>query len=147
MLRHLQQTLAAHPDLAEGLAPPELLHPSEQAKLDTLRVLKRRRDWLLGRWTAKHLVQQHLLETTAALHPLPAILIAADPDGAPFAALGVSSREDSSLLHQQAGEASLPFQRMALSLSISHSGDRAFCALIDEPGATVGADLELIEPR
>ena len=137
MLRYLQQTLAAHPDLAEGMAPAGLLHPTEQAKLDSFRVLKRRRDWLLGRWTAKRLIQQYLLETTTARHPLPAILIAADPDGAPFAALGVSSGED---------EASAP-QRLPISLSISHSGDRAFCALIDEPGVSVGADVELIEPR
>lgn len=147
MLRHLQQTLAAHPDLADGLAPAGLLHPSEQAKLDSLRVLKRRRDWLLGRWTAKHLIQQYLEETTAARHPLPAIVIATDPDGAPFAALGVSSGEGLSAPGQESFESGPPVQRLALSLSISHSGDRAFCALIDEPGVSVGADLELIEPR
>ncbi len=136
MVRQLVQTLADYPSLAEGLAPPGLLHPSEQARLDTLRVLKRRRDWLLGRWTAKHLVQQYLGESSPTLRPLSQIVIQADPDGAPFAALGVSSDGSSAVM-----------SRLPLSLSISHSGDRSFCALIDEPGEQVGADLEMIEPR
>jgi 4'-phosphopantetheinyl transferase len=132
MLLHLLQTLAAHPALAEGVAPPGLLHPSEQAQLDAFRVVKRRRDWLLGRWTAKHLIQQYLFATTATHHSLPAILILPASDGAPYA----------SLLTTPVSE---PASR--LSLSISHSADRSFCALTDEPGATVGADIERIEPR
>ena len=142
MLIHLLQTLAAYPTLAEGIAPPDLLHLSEQAQLDAFRVVKRRRDWLLGRWTAKHLVQRYLFETTTIRHTLPTILIAADPDGAPYAALDTQFAVHP--LHP-----SLPtlHSRLPLSLSISHSGDRAFCALTGEEGATVGADIELIEPR
>ena len=137
MLLHLLQTLTAHPTLAEGIAPPDLLHPSEQAQLDAFRMAKRRRDWLLGRWTAKHLVQQYLVKTLGGeTPPLPAILIAADPDGAPYA-----------ILDSQSPPHLLRLLASLFSLSISHSGDRAFCALTDGPGATVGADIERIEPR
>jgi 4'-phosphopantetheinyl transferase len=89
-------------------------------------VPKRRRDWLLGRWTAKHLLREYLKQASAP-PSLDAIVIRADADGSPYATL--------------AGD------RLLFSLSISHSGAYAFCALTDEAGATVGADVEMIEPR
>jgi 4'-phosphopantetheinyl transferase len=134
---HLLQTVAAHPDLAIGQAPEGLLHPLEEAHLAGLRVVKRRREWLLGRWTAKQLVRMYLTRQGGqALPSLATILILADADGAPYAALAssASARADA-------------FVRLPLSLSISHSGDRALCALDDRPGVTVGADIERIEPR
>ncbi|MBX7235635.1 MAG: 4'-phosphopantetheinyl transferase superfamily protein [Caldilineales bacterium] len=175
MLLHLLQTLAASPTLAEGIAPPGLLHPTEQAHLDAFRVVKRRRDWLLGRWTAKHLVQQYLMQIQGGetqggetqggetqggetqggetqggetqggeTPPLRAILILAAPDGAPYAALA-----DNATRNTQHAITNLqsPISTLPLSLSISHSADRAFCALTDEPETTVGADIERIEPR
>ncbi len=134
MLLHLQQSLAAHPALVEGQAPLGLLHPSEQAQLDAFRVVKRRRDWLLGRWTAKHLVQQYLAQTLGGeTPPLRAILIVAAADGSPQV-----------ILDPQYAISNL---QSPISISISHSGDRAFCALTDEPEARVGADIERVEPR
>ncbi len=157
MLLHLLQTLAAHPSLAEGVAPPDLLHPTEQATFDGLRVVKRRRDWLLGRWTAKHLIQQYLFDTTATRHPLPALLILPSPDGAPQAFLAPQSFDSAqdkppiSNLQSPISNNQSPIPNLQspipLSLSISHSADRSFCALTDEPGTTVGADIERIEPR
>lgn len=150
MLLHLLQTLAASPTLAEGIAPPDLLHPTEQVHLDAFRVVKRRRDWLLGRWTAKHLVQQYLMQVQGGetqggeTPPLRAILILPTPDGAPYAALA-----DDATRHTQHAITTnqSPISNLPLSLSISHSAGRSFCALTDEPGATVGADIERIEPR
>ena len=55
----------------------------------------------------------------------------ADPDGAPYAALV----ENGGL------------RRLDLSLSISHTGQLAFCALCDQPGLAVGADVERVEAR
>lgn len=122
----LLQSLDATAGLAEGIAPPGLLSEEEHARCEAFRVLKRRRDWLLGRWTAKHLIHAYLSENDAP-PPLDAIIIRADPDGAPYAALGD--------------------ERLPLSLSISHSGPFSFCALTDRQGAAVGADVEMIEPR
>jgi 4'-phosphopantetheinyl transferase len=90
------------------------------------KVAKRKRDWLLGRWTAKHLVQTYLAITHNRPAPLDQIEILADVDGAPYARLGM---------------------RLPLSLSISHSGRESFCALCDENAGYVGADIEQIEPR
>ena len=69
---------------AEG-RPLAFLSPSERSVLGGLRFAKRRQDWLFGRWTAKHLVRSALSEYRDA--PLVSISIAADPDGAPFAAM------------------------------------------------------------
>jgi 4'-phosphopantetheinyl transferase len=106
------------------------LSPAERETLATLRYPKRRREWLLGRWTAKHLLQR--ARPAYAALPLDAITVGNDPDGAPYLAV--------------AGEGRLP-----LSLSISHRNDRAFCALLAPTPMmltpVVGADLELVEPR
>jgi 4'-phosphopantetheinyl transferase len=125
----LLQTLGAHPALARADAPPGLLAPAEQTQLASLRVEKRRRDWLLGRWTAKHLLQAYLQQEIGRPFPLDGLLIGQDPDGAPYAAT-----------------AGPPSERLPLSISISHSGDRAFCALADEPGVSIGADTEMVRP-
>jgi 4'-phosphopantetheinyl transferase len=118
--------------------PPGFLSPAERAAFARLTFAKRRREWLLGRWTAKHLLQfsQHL-------HPTPsldAVTVGNDPDGAPYLSV---AREG----------------RLPLSLSISHREERAFCALLHSPlpassdassaavGAAIGADVERIEPR
>lgn len=122
----LLQSLDDAAGLADGVAPAGLLSEEERGRYEMFRVPKRRRDWLLGRWTAKHLVRAYLSKKGRPT-PLDEIIIRADPDGAPYAALRS--------------------ERLRLSLSISHSGAFSFCALTDQPGATVGADLEMIEPR
>lgn len=169
-VRCLLQSTAAHPALEAGLPPEGLLAPVEQARCDQFKVAKRRRDWLLGRWTAKHLVRAHLLDaegqplalerslSPGARHPaqerslsaggrhqaqadlleidddrlaLNHIIIGADGDGAPYAALAQGVDEE----------------RLQLSLSISHAGTLSFCALCSEPGLAAGADVERVEPR
>jgi 4'-phosphopantetheinyl transferase len=133
-----EETEAAAEGCLDGEAGPSLrllsfLSPAEQAVLAGLRFPKRRREWLLGRWTAKRLLRRAHPEYADL--PLSAITVGNDPDGAPYLAV--------------AGEG-----RLSLSLSISHRDDRAFCALlappagqVDSPYSGVGADLELVEPR
>jgi 4'-phosphopantetheinyl transferase len=120
--------------------PPEwFLSPTELARYASFRFDKRRRDWLLGRWTAKRLLQAVQFERTGQFAPLETFEIANDADGTPYA---------------------IPnSQRRALSLSISHSHDWAFCACLSplaepiawarvpSPSAGLGADMEWIEPR
>lgn len=130
-VRCLLQSVAAHPALEAGLPPDGLLAPIERTRWEQFKVAKRRRDWLMGRWTAKHLVQEHLALNYGARTALDAIVIDADPDGAPYAAL----IENGGL------------RRLDLSLSISHTGQLAFCALCAQPGLAVGADVERVEAR
>ncbi len=109
-----------------GQGTPHFLSPSERRTYDRLRFPKRRNEWLLGRWTAKQLLKRCLngYEELA----LTAISVGADPDGAPY--LSVQ------------GEGRLP-----ASLSISHRGGRAVCALSPALSPAIGVDLERVEPR
>ncbi|MFN8498985.1 MAG: 4'-phosphopantetheinyl transferase superfamily protein [Anaerolineae bacterium] len=133
----LVQPISAHPALTAGNAPVGLLGSTESARLAKLTIPKRRRDWLLGRWTAKHLLQEYLRHVTHTQVPLDALAIGNDPDGAPFATLR---------------------SRLPVSLSISHSGAYSFCAvaplfthctLVGAPAEKIeiGADIERIEHR
>ena len=121
----LLQSTTDHPGLVRGLAPRALLGTRETAVYRALTHDKRRRDWLLGRWTAKHLLRD--AGEPAALAGL-AILAAAD--GAPEVWL-----ED--------GDELRPLPR---ALSISHAQGVAFCATL-EGSATLGADIETIAAR
>lgn len=98
------------------------LSPFERNHLATLRFPKRRADWLLGRATAKATVLQHL--NTNLSHSQ--ISIQAAADGAP--------------------EVWIHGQIQPLTLSISHSGGAAFCA-VTPSGTPMGCDLETVEPR
>jgi 4'-phosphopantetheinyl transferase len=131
MIHWLLQSTSDHPDLARGIAPAGLLSDAEQARLATLKTNKRRCDWLLGRWTAKHLVLRYVEQQTGLRLLLAALTIGTDPDGAPR----LIADSPYHLLPAIAN----------LQLSISHSGDRALCALLE--GAHIGADIERIEPR
>jgi 4'-phosphopantetheinyl transferase len=107
------------------------LAPSEREYLATLRHPLRRRDWLLGRWTAKRLVQEILPDGFARAEE---ISVAYEPSGAP--ALYVHNR------------------RCGLALSISHCEGWAFCAVAGkpragepragEPSIHIGADIERV---
>ncbi len=111
------------------------LSPPEQARLATLQVAKRRREWLLGRWTAKRLVQAHLVAAGLREPALAALEITPAPDGSPQ--LGAVAQADDPVL----GAA-----LRTLRLTISHSGERAFCALA--PAQTlIGADIENVAPH
>ncbi len=163
MIHWLIQSLDDCPDALHAGGRFDWLNDEERQRSSSFKVEKRRRDWLLGRWTAKNLVQRFLRETTSQEWPLDQIAISADADGAPYA----------STQHQLvSGEEQQ--QRLPLSLSISHSHGMAFCTIVresdehddlrypnddsrhaDDAGAsaqrtghfTVGADIETIEQR
>ena len=99
------------------------LTPNERARCDAFRFEKRRLDWLLGRWTAKQ----------ARLHveKLP------EPDIGRFE---VASADDGAPLPLLDGE------RFEIGLSLSHSNDRALCA-VSRDVPTLGCDIEFVEPR
>jgi 4'-phosphopantetheinyl transferase len=85
-----------------------------------LRVRRRRRDWRLGRFTAKAAVGSWLSVAPERVEILPA------PDGAP--------------------EAWVDGERAPVSVSLSHRAGRALAVVAQAP-AVVGCDLECVEPR
>ena len=111
-----------HALLQQG-APPSLaaFSPEERRRAAAMRVERRRKDFLLGRWTAKCLIASVLRRTAG-----PDIEVRTAPAGQPMAFAG--------------GE------RLPVSISISHRAGLALAAL-DDAGAPLGADLERIEPR
>lgn len=98
------------------------LSEREQALLATLRFEKRRRDWRLGRWTAKELLRR---SPDVADCPAAELEIIAAADGAP--------------------EVWRQGERLDQGISITHRENRAVAALT--PEGRVGCDLEVIEPR
>ncbi len=120
MISHLYwltQTLA---DVPEG---ESWLSDGERRILSGLRFDKRRKDWLLGRWTAKRaLCAAQALESPI----LSTIEIRAAADGAP--------------------EAFRDGEPADVAISISHSNARSFCA-VGPPRVSMGCDLELMEAR
>ena len=115
----LEQTEA---DLPANL---DWLSAGEAACLDALRVPKRRRDWQLGRWTAKRALSAYL-SIPGNAQSLSDIEIRQAPSGVPEAFVGG--------------------QPAPLSMSLSHSNGTALCTLAPF-GAALGCDLELIEAR
>jgi 4'-phosphopantetheinyl transferase len=106
--------------LADVPADDGWLGARETEVLAELRFEKRRADWRLGRFTAKAAVANWLSVLPARVE------IVAAPDGAP--------------------EAWLDDGRARVALSLSHRAGRAL-AVVGDPGALLGCDLELIEPR
>jgi len=98
---------------------------SERARLDGLRVPKRRADWRLGRWTAKCAVSRYL-DLPRDPEALAAVEVRPAPSGAP--------------------EVFLHGRPAPVALSLSHSGGAGLCAIVPA-GAEVGCDLETVEPR
>lgn len=108
----------------EDLPPdPGWLSAGERETARTLRVEKRRQDWLLGRYTAKLAVATY---SGAHGDALARWEIRADRDGAPR------------VWHD--GRVAGP------AISLSHSGGQALC-VVAPPGLAPGCDLERIEPR
>lgn len=156
MIRWLIQSVADNPDLTAGRPPVGLLTPAELEQFSGFLNPQRRRDWLLGRWTAKRLVQTHIAATDGFHSALDTFAIEQEPNGAPYV------KEVSSSLGEsgeplpnppQVGEGfSFPHfanGRMPIALSISHSHGYAFCALC-AAGTTntrLGVDIELVEAR
>jgi 4'-phosphopantetheinyl transferase len=131
MINWLVQTATELP----ALPATAWLSPPEQERLSTLRIEKKRREWLLGRWTAKRLVQAYLEQVGAGHVDMADIAITPGADGAPE--LGTTVPDASPTL-----QAAL----CALRLTISHSNGRSFCALA-QGGVGVGADIEAIAAR
>jgi len=115
----LEQAEAAVPSSDDWLSPRETICWSG------LRSEKRRRDWRLGRWTAKRAL--------AAYWKLP-------PDGQTLARLEIRPAPSGAPLVFIADEP------VAVTISLSHRAARASCA-IAMAGAGLGCDVELIEPR
>ncbi|HZD11356.1 MAG TPA: 4'-phosphopantetheinyl transferase superfamily protein [Candidatus Binatia bacterium] len=124
MLYWLLQSLEAHPALAFGEAPECLLAPEEEEELRRFTMQARRRDWLLGRWTAKRLLQQVAQQHCGFPVPLHDIVVRSAENGAPC----TDFRE--------------PLTGRQFSLSISHSQGYALCAVVEGQKAFLGADLE-----
>jgi 4'-phosphopantetheinyl transferase len=125
---YLIQSSQAHPALAQANPPRGWLSRCERAKFDSLKSGKRRRDWLLGRWTAKQLLQETIQQRTGRKLSLDEIEIGNDADGVPIVNCGLS------------------VVNCEWALSISHSQGWALCAVREGRGA-IGADMERIEPR
>jgi 4'-phosphopantetheinyl transferase len=119
MIQWLVQTSGAYPEAA----PAAWLSGRERARLAELRVEKRRREWLLGRWTAKRLWQAVAWQQTGTVRPLASLVIERDGMGAPVCV----------------GE--------EVTVSISHCRDYAFCAAVAGANGVLGVDMEFVEAR
>lgn len=115
----LEQTEADVP------AQNQWLNGTEMLRLNALRIPKRRADWRLGRWTAKHAVAAWLNLPTEP-STLAEIEIRAASSGAPEV-----------FLHDEPAE---------IAISLSHSSGTALCT-VAPPEINFGCDLEIVEPR
>jgi 4'-phosphopantetheinyl transferase len=129
MIRWLVQSATEHRDLLHGIAPPGLLHPVEQRRLAELTLSRRRSEWLIGRWTAKHLLQACLEHDLKVRLPLNVIGIYNDVRGAPVALVDCDSRMAN------------------WAISISHSQTCGFSAALPDGAIGLGVDIERIELR
>lgn len=118
------------PSLAKGSSFPEWLSSEEGDYWATLKTEKRRRDWALGRRTGKRLVIEFLKERTGRLFADDQVVIMPHGDGWPLVAIPALN------------EKSPP-----ITLSISHSHEYVFCAVMEGPEKPLGVDIEKIEPR
>jgi 4'-phosphopantetheinyl transferase len=115
----LEQSLADVPKQNDWLSTSDL------ARLDGMRFEKRRTDWRLGRWTAKRALAARLhlpdhFQSLAEIEIRPAL------SGAP--------------------EVFLANEPAEVTISISHRDGMAICA-VAAAGASLGCDLEIVEPR
>ena len=115
----LEQTQSEMP------AGNQWLSAEEESRLASLRFEKRRKDWSLGRWTAKRAVAS-CLNLPADVRSLRDIELRAASSGAP----------EVLLFHQKAD----------VGVSLSHRSGRALC-VVGLSGASLGCDLELVESR
>lgn len=120
------------PDLPPG---DRWLSTGERSVLAALKLPKRRKDWLLGRWAAKKAVGS-ILEGTGGGDPCPHL----DPEAA-------------STVEILAADNGRPRVRLGahwpgatIRISISHAGGVGF-AIAAVGGADVGCDVEVLEPR
>jgi phosphopantetheinyl transferase len=115
----VEQSEADVPENNEWLGPSELL------RLDHLRFPKRRREWRLGRWTAKCAVAM-VQDRPRLFNSLADLEIRSAPSGSP--------------------EVFVYNQPVDLTISISHRAGLAVCAIACGR-VKLGCDLEFIEPH
>jgi len=111
--------------------PPmdDWLSAGETVSLNGFRFAKRRADWRLGRWTAKHAVAS-FLNLPAYPQALANVEIRPAPSGAP--------------------EAFVANAPAPASISLSHRDGTALCAIASSRAGLkvdLGCDLEIVEPR
>lgn len=129
MIHWLAQSHEVIPKTAVNGKPAFFLNGKESARLASLSTEKRRRDWLLGRWTAKRLLQTVIWETKNTTVPLDLITVSNNPDGVPMI------------------ESQLPMIDGKFSISISHSHGHALVTAVAKSDWPIGADIEQIKPR
>jgi len=110
---------------ADVPAENQWLSTKEGICLSGMRFAKRRGDWRLGRWTAKHAVAASL-NLSNDIRALADIEILSTPSGAP--------------------EVFLQDRPADVAISLSHRDSTALCT-VAPAGTSVGCDLETIEPR
>src|SRR5665648_250238 len=101
------------------------LSESEKQFLATLRFPKRRHDWLLGRWTAKYLLQK--VHPNGRTEKIQDISILKAKNGAPYA-----------LLEQK---------NLSGMLSLTHRDQLAVAAWCPQASIKIGVDLEEVEHK
>ncbi len=135
MIHWLLRSSQDLPTLKEDQPPVGLLASREQEQFAALKTEKRRHDWLLGRYTSKLLVRSIIQGEMGESLELDHIIIANDSDGAPYVSFNTGGKLPQPVL------------------SISHSGDAAFCAAVGVPPSAnvpfslLGADIERVESR
>ncbi len=129
MIHWLTQSHETMPQTAVSSQTATFLSDSEAARLAALPTEKRRRDWLLGRWTAKRLLQTVIWETSHTTVPLDLITVANNADGVPLVA------------------SQLPLVDGQYSISLSHAHGKALVAAVAKPNWPIGCDIEKIAPR
>ncbi|MBL8150329.1 MAG: 4'-phosphopantetheinyl transferase superfamily protein [Blastocatellia bacterium] len=111
------------------------LSPTETSKAAKFAFEKKRREWLLGRWTAKLAAVEAAEKTTFA-------------DYLPEPLLGIASTEQFckiEIVNAPSGSPLLVSETLPnFYISISHRAERAICTVGNFPH---GCDLELIEAR
>ncbi len=111
--------------MSDVSAEADWLSLGERQRMAAMRIPKRRDDWLLGRWTAKHAVAAYL-QIASNPTTLASIEIRPATSGAP--------------------EAFVCGKPAAVSISLSHREGTGAC-VVTKPGVALGCDLEVVEPR
>jgi 4'-phosphopantetheinyl transferase EntD len=114
--------------IAASRAPSQWLSDAELEHLGTLRVERRRRDWLAGRLAAKRAVRRALLDGGTRVRDRDIEILPA-ANGAPL--LRVAGVQSVGRL---------------LSISIAHDDGTAICAIADAGWGRIGVDIELDRP-
>jgi 4'-phosphopantetheinyl transferase len=129
MIHWLAQSHDVIPQTAVNGSAFQFLSEKESARLASLKTEKRRRDWLLGRWTVKRLLQTVVWETRHTTVPLDLITVSNNADGVPTV------------------ESQLPMVDGKFSISISHAHGHALVTAVAKPDWPIGCDIERIAPR